>query len=293
VLIFGRNGQVSHELARACSIYGDVRLCGSDEVRLENADQVVEVIRSYKPTEIINAAAYTAVDKAESEVELVKSINGTGVGVIAEEAKKIAARFLHYSTDYVFDGTKIGSYNEDDVPNPIGVYGESKLLGESFLQQIDAASVVLRVSWIYGNHGKNFYKTMMKMGKEREELSVVGDQVGSPTWSRHIAEATVAVLFSPLFPNRNQVYHLTPSGHTSWHGFSEKIFDLVRGNGPDILKVKNVKKINTEEYPTPARRPKNSVMNSEKIKKDFNIALPNWDKSLEMVIADYFDSKIF
>lgn len=251
------------------------------------------IIREFKPDRIINAAAYTAVDKAESEEHIANIINGETVGVIAAEAKKINAHLLHYSTDYVFDGSKQAPYSETDPTGPINAYGRSKLLGESLIQQVGGQFVILRVSWVYGFRAANFYRTMLRLAADRESIGVVDDQVGAPTWCRHIADASSHLISDSLLQEKSGIYHLSPQGETSWYGFAEKIFEFNRDcHSEQSLKIQTLNKLTSKEYVTPAARLLNSRMRALKIKEQFGIQLPHWQISLEMVIADSLNSLI-
>jgi dTDP-4-dehydrorhamnose reductase len=285
ILIFGKNGQVAWELQRSCAILGEVKACGSHEVNLERPQDIVNTIRSYRPDYIVNAAAYTAVDKAESEESIANQVNGHSVGAMAEEAKAVGAKLIHYSTDYVFDGSKETPYVESDPTNPVNAYGRSKLLGEKYIQEVGGDSVVLRVSWVYGTHGNNFYKTMLRLGADREQLKVVADQFGVPTWSRHIADASAHILRDAEFSAKKGIYHLTPQGKTNWCEFAQEIFKLTAEIKPQVaLKVREVSPIGTVDFPTPAKRPKNSMMDSNNVYKQFGVKLPNWMHSLKLVV---------
>lgn len=276
-----KTGQVSVEVQKACADLGEVSVVSSEQASFLSPDSVLQYIRDFKPTHIVNAAAYTAVDRAEIEAAEAHQINGTTVGLIAQEAKRIGATLIHYSTDYVFDGAKAEPFLETDETRPLNVYGRSKLLGETLIQESGCYFVILRVSWIYSDRSTNFYRTMLRLGYEREELKVVDDQIGAPSWSREIAKATVQVLRHPELKAKSGVYHLSPQGQTSWCGFALKIFELQKSLHPETpLKVNKVIGIKTEEYPTPALRPRNSRLNSEKIQRVFGIQLPAWDQSL-------------
>jgi len=241
---------------------------------LENAPQIV-----------VNAAAYTAVDKAESEPELAMLINGLAPGVLAEEAKKIGALLVHYSTDYVYDGTKGEPYVETDPTNPLSAYGRTKLAGDKAIQEVDGHHLIFRLCWVYGARGQNFLRTIMRLARERDPLRVVRDQIGTPTWSRMIAEATALALKQVLAIGETRgfrgVYHLCASGHTSWYGFAESILGLMPQDGK---KCQQVEAITTPEYPTPARRPARSVLSCEKLKRTFGLQLPQWEESLAQVL---------
>jgi dTDP-4-dehydrorhamnose reductase len=243
-------------------------------------DQIRDVIRELKPDLIVNPGAYTAVDKAESEPELARLCNAQAPAVMAEEARKIGAALVHYSTDYVFDGTKQGAYVETDPVNPLNVYGQTKLEGEQAIAASGARHLILRTSWVYGMRGKNFLLTMLRLGKERDELRVVDDQNGAPTWSRTIADTTAAVLAQAGQPDwwdqHRGIYHLSARGQTSWCGFTRAI---VAQAGLSC----RVTPIGAADYPTPARRPANSVMNADKLMR--LAALPDWDAALRLCLA--------
>jgi dTDP-4-dehydrorhamnose reductase len=231
------------------------------------------------------SAAYTAVDKAESESELAMKINGVAPGILAEEAKKIGALLVHYSTDYIFDGTKTEPYVENDAPNPLGVYGRSKLAGDQAVIAAGGRHLIFRLCWVYGARGQNFMLTMMRLAREREKLRVVKDQMGCPTWSRIIAETTTLalkqVLAAPEPPAHSGVYHLASSGTTSWHGFAQAIINLMPTDG---RKCAQVEAITSAEYPTPTKRPAYSVLGCDKLERTFGLRLPNWEDSLIQVL---------
>ena len=247
-------------------------------------------MRELAPTLIVNAAAYTAVDKAEEEAELAMTINGIAPGILAEEAKKLGASLVHYSTDYVFDGKKSTPYTEEDEPNPLNVYGKTKLAGDRAIQDSDIPYLIFRTSWVYGMRGHNFLKTMLRLFAERDEVRVVDDQVGSPTWCRAIAEITAQVLACTLY-NRNDtalkdiagIYNLTATGKTSWCGFAAAIRDYASTTNDKLLKCK-VMPITTKEYPTPARRPQNSVLTCDKLKNTIGPDVIGWERQLELCL---------
>jgi dTDP-4-dehydrorhamnose reductase len=244
-------------------------------------------MRDVKPTLIVNPAAYTAVDKAESDADACMRANAEAPGVMAEEAKKLGAALVHYSTDYVFDGTKDGAYLEDDVVNPQNVYGKSKLAGEQAIAASGCDHLIFRTSWVYGTRGKNFLLTMLRLGAEREELSVVADQIGAPTWSNTIAALTSNVLAQAVgnadgwWKQNSGVYHLTGSGSTSWHGFAQSIFE-----NSTLQKKPTVKPIPAASYPTPAARPANSRMSSDKLFATFGVKAPEWGEALRLCMAE-------
>ncbi len=284
-LVIGKIGQVGFELRRTLAPLGEVVSVDFPEIDLTTPDSVRRWVRDTGPKVIVNAAAYTAVDKAESEPERCQQINGQAPGVLAEEAKKLGALLVHYSTDYVFDGTKRSPYVEADLPNPLGTYGRSKLAGDQAVQQAGGAHLIFRLCWVYGGRGQNFMLTMMRLALEREKLRVVADQLGCPTWSRLIAEATALalkqVLAAPHPEEFSGVYHLAAAGQTSWHGFAKAIIDLM----PE-KKCNTIEAITTAEYPLPAKRPAYSVLDCEKLHRVFGLRLPDWESSLRHVVEE-------
>jgi dTDP-4-dehydrorhamnose reductase len=234
---------------------------------------------------ILNAAAYTAVDQAESEPDRCQRINGVAPGVLAEEANQLGAWLVHYSTDYVFDGKKNAPYSETDAPNPLGAYACSKLAGERAVQQVAGRYLIFRLCWVYSARGQNFMRTIMRLARERETLRVVRDQVGCPTWARMIAETSALALQQVLAAGEpgafTGVYHLAASGQTTWHGFAEAILKLMP---KEERKCQVIEPITTAEYPTPARRPAYSVLSCEKLKDKFELRLPDWEESLNAVL---------
>ncbi|MBU1656493.1 MAG: dTDP-4-dehydrorhamnose reductase [Gammaproteobacteria bacterium] len=281
ILLIGKNGQVGWELQRTLATLGDVVAIDRQGMDLANPDSIRNTIRTIRPDLIVNAAAYTAVDKAESEPELAMAINGIAPGIMAEEAKRLGAAMVHYSTDYVFDGTKTSPYTEDDIPNPISVYGKTKLAGEQAVQAAGIPYLIFRTSWVYGLRGRNFLLTILRLAKERDELRIVDDQIGAPTWSRMIAEATGQVLgqgFQP-FVMRSGIYNLTAAGQTSWHDFTRAILENASGL---IQPLPHLIPLATSEYPLPAPRPPYSTLSSIKLNRIFGVALPDWDASLTL-----------
>jgi dTDP-4-dehydrorhamnose reductase len=258
-------------------------------IDLSQPDSIRHVIREVMPDLIVNPAAYTAVDKAEAEPELAMAVNGTAPGVIAEEAKLLGAGVIHYSTDYVFNGNQATPYTEQDEPDPQNVYGKTKLAGEKAIQAVGVPHFILRTSWVYGLRGKNFLLTMLKLAREREELRVVDDQVGAPTWSRMIAESTAQILSQGkkdligFLNNNSGIYNLTASGETSWYGFAKAIFEY--DSNPSQQKLKKLVAIPSQEYPTPAKRPAYSSLDTQKISSTFGLALPSWQRNLELVFS--------
>ena len=282
ILLTGKNGQVGWELQRTLAVLGEVISVDHAAMDLANPDSIRNTIQEIKPNLIINTAAYTAVDKAETESAAAMKINGVAPGIIAEEAKKLGATMIHYSTDYVFDGSKTSAYTEVDATNPISVYGKTKLAGEEAIAAVGLPYLILRTSWIYSLRGDNFLLTVKKLAKERSELKIVSDQIGAPTWARTIAEATaltIARLPYPLSDIPSGIYHMTSAGSTSWYGFTKAILEKLNDHH-----FPKIKAITTGEYPTPARRPANSTLSTEKISKTFGIALPHWEQGLELCI---------
>ena len=285
ILLFGKIGQVGWELRRTLAPLGPLVCVDYPEVDFANADSIRNQVQSHNPQLIINAAAFTAVEKAESETALAMQINGVAPGILAEEAKKIGAWLVHYSTDYVFDGKKDSPYLEHDVPNPLGIYGQTKLAGDRAVEQVDGRHLIFRLCWVYGARGSNFMLTILRAAREREQLRVVSDQIGCPTWSRMIAEATTLALKQVCDdPHPEQfkgTYNLCSSGSTSWHGFASSIVDLMP---PAERKCEEVEPIASAEWPTPTKRPAHSVLACEKLKRAFGLQLPLWNESLVLVM---------
>lgn len=287
ILITGKTGQVGYELERSLQGLGEIIAVDRSQMDLADLDQVRDVIRRVKPTLIVNPAAYTAVDKAESEPALALRINGEAPGVMAEEAKKLGAALIHYSTDYVFDGSKDGAYIETDPTCPINVYGSSKLAGEQAIQATGIPHLILRTSWVYSTHGKNFLLTMRRLAQEREELGIVSDQYGAPTWSRTIADTTAHIVAQSLaaadrqawWKERAGLYHLTAQGNTTWFGFTEAIMA-----NPSVTKKPRLKPILAQDYPVPAKRPTNSVLSSQRLIDRF-CGLPQWQDALKLCMG--------
>ena len=267
ILLIGSRGQVGQELQKTLPLQGEVMAVDRSSLDLTDGDRIRDVIRDVEPDIIVNAAAYTAVDKAETEQPLANAINTMAPGIMAEEAETLGAFLVHISTDYVFDGRKNTPYLEEDEPNPQGIYGESKLWGERRIQQVSDRHVILRTAWVYGTQGKgNFVKTMLRVGAARDEVRVVMDQVGAPTWSFDIAQAIAHLLShvdsdTPLQPG---IYHFTNSGVASWYDFAVAIFEEVQAMGVPLA-IKSVVPITTAEYPLPATRPAYSVLSNRKV----------------------------
>ncbi|HEX4021797.1 MAG TPA: dTDP-4-dehydrorhamnose reductase [Acidobacteriaceae bacterium] len=298
ILVTGRDGQVGYELQRALVSLGEVIAVSRKEMDLASADSICNCIRSVRPKLIVNAAAYTAVDKAESEPERAQQINADAVAILAEEAKNLGAAVIHYSTDYVFDGAKATPYAEEDPTNPLNVYGATKLGGEQALAEADIPYLVLRTSWVYGARGKNFLRTILKLAAEKPELRIVDDQTGAPTWARDIAAATASIARfwfkstgKPRSPEqllaRAGVYHLTASGETTWHGFAAEAIRVRMQLFPEEgVHFAHLAAIPTSEYPTPAARPRNSRLDCSKAARAFDIRLPEWSGVLTAVLKE-------
>ena len=279
ILLTGKNGQVGWELARALEPLGEVIAFDRRGLDLAVPDQIVSVVRSVRPEVLINAAAYTAVDRAESEPDAAHAINAVAVAILAEEARRAQALLIHYSTDYIFDGMKDTPYVEEDRPNPLNAYGRSKLVGEQAIHDIGGAHLILRTSWVYSARGNNFLLTIRRLLQEKKEIRVVSDQIGAPTSARELAEVTAELLRrhgATALGEARGIYHATASGSTSWHGFAREIARLERPDSPA-----RIVPIASSEYPTPARRPGNSRLSNEKLLRRFGVALPRWEASLE------------
>jgi len=287
ILLTGAAGQLGRELKRSLACLGELVACDRSQLDLAEPEALRAAVRAIAPTVIVNAAAYTAVDKAETEPDIATAINATAPAILAEEAKRLGALLIHYSTDYVFDGTKPSSYTEDDTPAPLSAYGRSKLDGEQAIAAAGARHLIFRTSWVYGLHGANFMKTMLRLGRRScetgDELRVVGDQVGAPTWTRHLADVTALVLARREVPDG--LYHLAADGETSWHGYAEAIFAEAQLAGL-MERVPVVHRITSADYPLPAPRPANSRLDCSRFRRDFGLALPNWRTGLIDCLAD-------
>ena len=286
ILLTGRNGQVGWELARVLPALGDLIATDRSTLDLTNRDQLRRTVREARPDVIVNAAAYTAVDKAEAEKELAFRINASAPGVLAEQAKKIGALLVHFSTDYVFDGTLERPYLETDSPAPVNVYGSSKLAGERAIEASGAAFLILRTSWVYAARGTNFLRTILRLARERDVLSVVSDQVGAPTAARLVADTTAQAIPAALRQGVVGTFHLSCRGSTSWHGFATRIVEQARALGFGGLRVASVVPIPSSEYRTAAARPKNSRLDCAKLEASFDMSLPRWECSADLVLGE-------
>lgn len=290
ILLTGCEGQVGWELQRTLSTLGHLIACDRHKLDLSKTAQAIQLIREIRPAFIVNPAAFTSVDLAESQSETTMDINGVLPGILAEEAKKLGAVFVYYSTDYIFDGASRVPYKEDAAPNPLNVYGKSKLLGETNIQAVGGKYFIFRTSWVYGRRGKNFLNRMLSIAKEKNEIRVVSDQIGAPTWCRSIAEATSQILVEFIQGSENSdsrwgVYHLTSSGQISWHGFAEAIFyGYAKKMG---ISIPVLRPISTSEYVTAAQRPLYSVLSNDKLAQIFGLRMPDWEKALELCLNEY------
>ena len=280
ILLIGRNGQVSWELLRTLAPLGKVTALDYPDVDLTDTDGLRKLVREVKPQIVVNAAAYTAVDKAEEDEARCHAINATGPGVLAEEAAKLGAAIVHYSTDYVYNGTGERPWCETDEVGPLSAYGRTKLAGDQAIAAANPRHLIFRLSWVYGARGSNFLLTMLRLFHERETVSVVNDQIGAPTWSRQIAEATALAI--ARWNDQSGVYHMPQAGFTSWHGFAAAIRDLDPKKSEQVLK--ELKGIPSSAYPVKTHRPANSRMSGDKLAADFGIRLPHWEDSLRQVI---------
>ncbi len=295
ILLTGATGQVGGELLNTLGLIGEVVAPPRDVLDLANATSLREIIRAVKPRWIVNAGAYTAVDKAESEPDLAYAINAEAVKIIGEEARALGAAVLHFSTDYVFDGRSSKPYTETDPACPASVYGASKLSGEQALRESGAAHLIFRTSWVYGSTGKNFLLTILKLARERETLRIVADQHGAPTWSRDLARMTAHVMehceaaaatheFKPAIAELAGVYHAAGAGETTWYGFAKEALRLQTQRAPG-MRLAKIEAISTAEYPTPARRPANSRLDCGKLAQRFGWSMRCWQESLREVLS--------
>lgn len=291
ILLLGKNGQVGWELQRALAPVGGVTAldrystdhCGD----LSDLEGLRTTIRTLKPDVIVNAAAYTAVDKAESDKALAYIVNADAAQIMAEEAEKLGSWLVHYSTDYVFAGTGTMPWQETSPLSPVNTYGKSKLLGEQAIIASGCKYLIFRTSWVYGAKGNNFAKTMLRLAKDRETLNVIVDQIGAPTGAELIADVTAhAIVKAAPDACLSGIYHLAAGGETSWHGYADFVIDVARAHG-EVLAVASIAPIPTSEYPTPAARPLNSRMNTQKIRNAFSLQLPDWKVGVERMLREY------
>jgi dTDP-4-dehydrorhamnose reductase len=295
ILLLGKNGQVGWELQRALSVLGEVVALdrhpaatpyGTLVGDLADLAGLREAIRSVSPQVIVNAAAYTAVDKAENDRDLAHTINAVASQVMAEEAKSLDALLVHYSTDYVFDGTGTAPWKETDAVAPVNYYGATKLEGEQLIVASGCKHLIFRTSWVYAARGNNFAKTMLRLAKDRASLNVIADQIGVPTGADLLADVAVAALQKALVnPELCGIYHLAPAGETSWHAYASYVIDFARAHG-EVLAVETVSPIPTSEYPTPASRPLNSRLATDKLRDTFSLHLPDWQSGVTRMLME-------
>jgi dTDP-4-dehydrorhamnose reductase len=293
ILIVGATGQLGMELQRSFAGTNPMVAVDRELLNLAVPDQIRAVVRSVQPDLILNAAAHTAVDRAETDRDAAMAVNAEAPRILAEEAHRRGALLVHYSTDYVFDGSKAAAWTEEDPTGPLNVYGASKLAGEEAVQRVGGRYLIFRTSWVYSPHGKNFLLTMLRLGRERDSLTVVNDQIGAPTSSLELASATRAAVDGVLADRYGPaedwagLYHMTCSGSTSWYGFAEAIFaragELLNGRRPKLTPILS------DDYPTPARRPRNSVLANEKLHTRFGIRLRPWEAALDAAMASLHD----
>ena len=288
ILLIGKNGQLGFELSRSLSPLGHVTAWGSQELNLSDESALRQALRMHRPGVIVNAAAYTAVDRAESEPALAHAINAHAPRVMAEEAQSMGSVLVHYSTDYVFDGTQSQAYTEDDQPHPQSVYGASKWAGEQAVQAHCAQHLILRTSWVLGGHGGNFAKTMLRLAQERDALSVVADQWGAPTSAALLADVTAHLLRQHMLLPESfpfGLYHATASGKTNWHAYAQRVVSRAVKAGRELrVRPEAISPIASTDYPTPAKRPRYSQLDNGKLQNTFGLLLPDWTLGVDQVL---------
>ncbi|EZP68492.1 dTDP-4-dehydrorhamnose reductase [Pseudomonas sp. RIT357] len=284
ILITGQHGQVSQALQAHLQGLGELIVIGSNQLDLAKPDQIREQIRAHRPDLIINAAAHTAVDQAESEPDAAFAINAIAPGILAQEAKALGIPLIHYSTDYVFDGSKPAPYTEADAPNPLSVYGQSKLAGEQAIAAAGGQYLILRTSWVYSNQGKNFLLTMQRLLQEKPQMRIVADQIGAPTWAGTIAGSTRALIERWLAGEAGEwgIYHLTAQGETSWFGFAQAIGEHLHADGKACAELEAIP---SSAYPTPAKRPLNSRLDCSRLQQQWHVSQPHWQDALRECLA--------
>lgn len=292
ILLFGKNGQVGWELQRALAPLGEVVALGSSSSEFaadfSDPESLAATVRAVAPQWIVNAAAHTAVDRAESEADLARAINANAPGVLAREAAAIGARLVHYSTDYVFDGSGSTPWVEDSPTGPLGVYGATKLEGEEAIRRSGCLHLILRTSWVYAARGGNFAKTMLKLAQERDALKVIDDQIGAPTGADLLADVTAhALRQATRQPEVCGTYHVAAAGHTSWHAYAVHVIEQARAQGRPIRVAREaIEAVPTSAFPTPARRPGNSRLNTRKLQDTFDLRLPAWQSGVDRMLAE-------
>lgn len=297
ILLLGKNGQVGWELQRSLAPLGELvavdfdsrEMCGD----FTNLEGLALTIHSVKPDVIVNAAAYTSVDKAESEPELVRTINALAPDILSQEAKRSNAWLIHYSTDYVFDGSGDKPWLETDSTGPLNVYGATKLEGEQLIRQSGCKHLIFRTSWVYGARGSNFAKTMLRLAADRDSLSVINDQIGAPTGADLLADVTAHVVRAAIRqPELSGLYHLVAAGETSWHGYASFVLDFARRAGISLKVTQDaIKSVPTSAFPTPAKRPQNSRLDTFKLRQTFDLRLPHWQKGVDRLLTEILSEK--
>jgi len=293
ILLLGKTGQVGWELQRAMAPLGELIALGREEESgvcgdLERLDTLRQAVQSIKPDIIINAAAYTAVDQAESEPERAERVNAEAPGVLAEEAARLGAWLVHYSTDYVFDGSGSGPWREDDAPAPLNVYGASKWRGEQSVRLTRAKHLIFRTQWVYAPRGKNFIRTMLRLASEKDDLQVINDQVGAPTGAELIADTTAHAIRAAIgHPELAGTYHLAASGETTWHGYALFVIETARRAGwPTKVASESIRPVDTDAFTSPARRPRNSRLDTTKLRSTFSLTMPDWRLGVERAMNE-------
>jgi dTDP-4-dehydrorhamnose reductase len=291
ILLLGKNGQVGWELQRSLAPLGKVLALGSDEANFSDLEGLIKTVRANAPDVIVNAAAHTAVDKAESETQLARTINALAPGVLANEAKQLNAWLVHYSTDYVFDGSGDKPWLESDPTGPLGIYGSTKLEGEQLIRESGCKHLIFRTSWVYGARGGNFAKTMLRLAQERDALKVINDQIGAPTGADLLADVTAHAIRTAVgHADVSGLYHLVAGGETSWHGYANFVLNFAQGAGVSLkVAPEMIEAVPTSAFPTPARRPNNSRLNTTKLQNTFNLHLPHWQSGVERMLTEILE----
>jgi dTDP-4-dehydrorhamnose reductase len=295
ILLFGASGQVGWELQRSLSPVAEVIVCNREQVNLEKGGRVAALIGETKPTMIVNAAAYTAVDKAEIEVDRARRINAESVGIMANEARKHGSMLVHYSSDYIFDGEKDGYYREVDSPNPCSVYGRTKHEGEELIRDSGCRHLIFRTSWVYSLTGQNFAKKIIGMAKDHPELRIINDQYGVPTSAEMIADITAMCLLKLLNGGTSprqieETYNIVPTGTTTWHGFAEYLINSLKARGESFC-VDRIEPVSMHDFDAPAKRPANSRLSTTKIQHDFKVHLPPWQWHVDRFVKEFQKSQ--
>lgn len=292
ILLFGKNGQVGRRLCTALLPLGKLICLGSNDLDLRDFDKLRAAINSHRPDVIVNAAAYTQVDKAESDVDNAFAINAEAVKIMAEEASNINAWFIHYSTDYVFDGSKNEAYTENDQPNALSVYGKSKLAGDDYISSISSKYLILRTSWVFDSYGKNFPKTILTLAQSKDSIRVIDDQLGAPTHAALIANVTALILYKIMSApaasgNLGGIYNLSSTGEVSWYGFAKALIEQAYNTGYELKCLpENILPIETKDYPTPAKRPYHSRLDTTKLTSKFTLEMPSWNLYIKPLLED-------